>query len=210
MTGLILCFANDQNDKVGRFLNHLSRYNHTHYFGDEFHHFENYIKIGLECVAGIMIDGQLQFPGKLRPGYDYKGKDEYLRKTIPWYKIFAEECNSNIMLPLTGSANTERAQKYFRKAIEKGWIVQKKEGKYEWCAFKTPKRGANDTAWAYFIAKVYEFDYKGGEITTNQLPRKYLEDLFSMPSGTLGAAFARIKASKNMKWQIEIDLFFKE
>ena len=90
MTGLILCFSNDQNEAVGRFLRRLSGYNHTHYFGDEFHHFENYIKIGLNVVAGIMIDGQLQHPGKLRPGYDYKGHDEYLRKTLPWYRISAE------------------------------------------------------------------------------------------------------------------------
>lgn len=90
MTGLILCFSNDQNETVGRFLRRLSGYNHTHYFGDEFHHFENYIKIGLNVVAGIMIDGQLQHPGKLRPGFDYKGHDEYLRKTLPWYRISAE------------------------------------------------------------------------------------------------------------------------
>ncbi len=64
--------------------------NHTHYFGDEFHHFEEYIKFGLNVVAGIMIDGQLQHPGKLRPGYDYKGHDMYLRKTLPWYRVSAE------------------------------------------------------------------------------------------------------------------------
>ena len=91
MTGLILCFANDKNDAVGRFLNRLSGYNHSHYVGDEFHHFENYIKIGLECVAAIMIDGQIQSSGKLRPGYDYKGRDEYLRKTISCYRVSAEK-----------------------------------------------------------------------------------------------------------------------
>ena len=90
MTGLLLCFANDKNDAVGRFLNRLLGYNHSHYFGDKFHHFEDYMKIGLGCVSGIMIDGQIQSPGKLRPGYDYKGHDEYLRKTLPWYKVSAE------------------------------------------------------------------------------------------------------------------------
>lgn len=91
MTGLILCFANDHNDDVGRFLNYLSIHNSTHCFGDKFHHFEDYCKIGLICVAGIMADGQLQPPGKLRPGYDYKSRDEYLRKTIIEYKCIAEE-----------------------------------------------------------------------------------------------------------------------
>lgn len=91
MTGLILCFANDHNDDVGRFLNYLSIHNSTHCFGDKFHHFEDYCKIGLICVTGIMADGQLQPPGKLRPGYDYKSRDEYLRKTIIEYKCIAEE-----------------------------------------------------------------------------------------------------------------------
>jgi len=95
MTGLILCFANDHNDDVGRFLNYLSIHNSTHCFGDKFHHFEDYCKIGLICVAGIMADGQLQPPGKLRPGYDYKSRDEYLRKTIIEYKCIAEEMEKN-------------------------------------------------------------------------------------------------------------------
>ena len=97
MTGLLLCFANDKNDAVGKFLNRLSNYNHSHYFGDKFHHFENYIKIGLNCVAGIMIDGQIQSPGKLRSGYDYKEKDEYLRKTIVLYKFIAEKMEKNLV-----------------------------------------------------------------------------------------------------------------
>lgn len=95
MTGLILCFANDHNDDVGRFLNYLSIHNSTHCFSDKFHHFEDYCKIGLICVAGIMADGQLQPPGKLRPGYDYKSRDEYLRKTIIEYKCIAEEMEKN-------------------------------------------------------------------------------------------------------------------
>lgn len=95
MTGLILCFANDQNDDVGSFLSYLSIHNSSHFFGDEFHHFEDYCKIGLYCVAGIMADGQLLPPGKLRPGYNYKSQDEYLRKTIIAYKFIAEKMEKN-------------------------------------------------------------------------------------------------------------------
>ena len=96
MTGMILCFANDRNDTVGKFLSYLSFHNSSHYFGDEFHHFENYIRIGLEAVAAIMIDSRLQPPGKLRPGYDYKSQDEYLRKEIPWYRISAEKLEERV------------------------------------------------------------------------------------------------------------------
>lgn len=96
MTSLILCYSNIQSVAVGRFLKALSNYNHSHYFGFEWHHFENYIKIGLKCVAVIMRDGLLQPPGKLRPEYDYKGRDTYLRNTIPWYMIFAEEFDKKL------------------------------------------------------------------------------------------------------------------
>ena len=96
MVSYILCFANDHNDAVGRFLQSISFYNNSHVFGDEFHHFENYIKIGLRTVAAIIIDSRLQPPGKLRPGYDYKSKDEYLRKTLPLYREFAEELEKNV------------------------------------------------------------------------------------------------------------------
>ncbi len=116
MTGLILCFSNDQNEVVGRFLNRLSGYNHTHYFGDEFHHFENYIKIGLNVVAGIMIDGQLQHPGKLRPGYDYKGHDEYLRKTLPWYRVSAEMFEKRVE---KSSSKTNEIEKILNEILNK-------------------------------------------------------------------------------------------
>ena len=95
MTGMILCFANDQNNDVGRFLSYLSTHNSSCYFGEEFQHFENYCKKGLIIVADIMAHGQLQPPGKLRPGYDYKTRDEYLRKEIVSYKIIAEDLEKN-------------------------------------------------------------------------------------------------------------------
>lgn len=96
MTGLLLSYANDRKDAVGRFLNYLSIHNSSHFFGDRFHHFEDYIKIGLEGVAAIMIDSRLQPPGKLRPGYDYKTQDEYLRKTIPCYRASAEKLEKRV------------------------------------------------------------------------------------------------------------------
>ena len=93
-----------------------------------------------------MIDGQIQTPGKLRPGYDYKGRDEYLRKTIPWYRISAEKFEKRLKeseegtevkdipedLPLAGVLNTNRAQKYFKLAIKKGWMKLCQDEKYEW------------------------------------------------------------------------------
>ncbi len=116
MTGLILCFANDHNDDVGTFLSYLSIHNSTCYFGDGFHHFEDYCKKGLIFVAEIMTHGQLQPPGKLRPGYDYKSRDEYLRKEIVWYKIFAEDLEKN-RSEAKSETGEEHGEHYYGKNV---------------------------------------------------------------------------------------------
>ena len=116
MTGLILCFANDQNDDVGRFLSYLSIHNSTCYFGDEFQHFENYFNIGLRLVAGIMAHGQLQPPGELRPGYDYKSREEYLRKKIVLYKNITEELEKN-RLEVNKETDEEHGEHYYGRNV---------------------------------------------------------------------------------------------
>ncbi len=116
MVNYILCFANDRNDKVGRFLHSLSLHDD---FGvkidNKIQHFETYIKVGLNTIAGVMIDSGLQPPGKLRPGYDYKTQDKYLRKTIPWYNEYAkklekrvEEADKNKIQVVTDIENVEK------------------------------------------------------------------------------------------------------
>lgn len=116
MTGLALCLANDQNDTIDRFLNRLAGYNHTCYFGGVFHHFENYIERGLEIVAGIMTHGQLLPLGKLRSGYDYKGKDDYLRKKIVRYKYIADKLEINSQ-EITNNVAQQHGEHYRGKNV---------------------------------------------------------------------------------------------
>ncbi|MBE6249409.1 MAG: hypothetical protein E7106_09195 [Prevotella sp.] len=164
MTGLILCFSNDQNEVVGRFLNRLSGYNHTHYFGDEFHHFENYIKIGLNVVAGIMIDGQLQHPGKLRPGYDYKGHDEYLRKTLPWYRVSAEMFEKRVE---KSSSKTNEIEKILNEILNKVEEQTEMIRKLEPCSYSNhqqrssagqSKPGRKQTKFTDYIISKEDYD----------------------------------------------------
>ena len=224
MTGLILCFSNVQNEAVGRFLRRLSGYNHTHYFGDGFHHFENYIKIGLECVAGIMIDGQIQSHGKLRPGYDYKGHDEYLRKTLPWYRIAAEKFEKRLkesekgtnsenipdVLPLTGVLNTNRAHKYFKLAIKKGWMKLCQDEKFEWLGVRQRPSGTpNISELAYFCGKVWEYKPSDCGNCGKSFPDKELEKLFGV--NKLNDKLLNVyKASKVQAWRQPIDDMFDE
>lgn len=224
MTGFILCCAYDQNDAVGRFLCRLSIYNHTHYFGDKFHHFEDYIKIGYECVAAIMIDGQIQTPGKLRPGYDYKGRDEYLRKTIPWYRISAEKFEKRLKeseegtevkdipedLPLAGVLNTNRAQKYFKLAIKKGWMKLCQDEKYEWLGVKQRPCGTpNMTELAYFLGNVYEYKNSVSGNMGNSFPSDDLEKLFGVSKLYNRLAQAH-QAIRIQAWRQPIDDLFLE
>lgn len=83
----ILSLANDQEDSIDRFLYNLSLYNEegvTCYgkyqsFNTYYKQYEQFVVVGLT------------FSSALRPGYNYKEKDEHLRKTILWYKYIAEE-----------------------------------------------------------------------------------------------------------------------
>lgn len=189
MTCLILCFANDQKNVVGRFLKYLSFHNSTHYFGDEFHHFEDYIRIGLESVAAIMIDSRLQ-PGKLRQGYDYESKDKYLRNTIPWYRDSAEklekrvkEANEKTVQPTditdvpSGKNNNGRKRgrgkqlkvipsppkymtlKYVTHANKGLTEKQRKRVHYLYEKWKTPEVKQSDGGWCWLDASVAYTDF---------------------------------------------------
>lgn len=91
MAFAILTFANDQKAAIDRFLIALSVYKNNGLFFCGFtHRFEEYIKIYEAFIFLTMKDGTC-----LRPGYDYKGKDEYLCKNIPWYEYFVREQEKN-------------------------------------------------------------------------------------------------------------------
>lgn len=82
MINAILTFANDQKDAVDRFLVTLSVYKDKGlYFCGYNHCFEFYNEIYEDFIFTTITDGTY-----LRPGYNNKEKDDYLRRNIPWYK----------------------------------------------------------------------------------------------------------------------------
>lgn len=92
---------------------------------------------------------------------------------------------------------TERAQKYFAKAIEAGLMVKNGES-YKW--EYGGERGK--VRLAYFVQKVY--DPNGHE----SIPYKALEELFCV--SRLAVAKYQIYSAKNApKWQGEIDALFE-
>ncbi len=81
MVNTILTLANDENEKVDRFMIDLSVYKDNGLpFKGRIHSFAPYNEEYQKFIVATMIDGSY-----LRPGYDNKSRDEYLRHNIPWY-----------------------------------------------------------------------------------------------------------------------------
>lgn len=121
MVNFILCFADIQKSNVGRFLHRLSFYDDMGcFFLEKQHHFAEYIKVGLNTVAGALIDGQIHSPGLLRPEYDYKGRDEYLRRTIPWYRVLAEELDKKVEVQDNDAQGVPNSPNYQPNSLRRG------------------------------------------------------------------------------------------
>lgn len=87
MANAILTFANDQKDAIDRFLITLSIYRDNGLlFRGKINCFKPYNEVYEAIIFANVFDGS-----NLRPGYDNKRKDEYLRKNMPWYKHLAVE-----------------------------------------------------------------------------------------------------------------------
>ena len=92
MVNGILMWTNDRHDSVDRFLDALYHYNdigvvyrNGNLFEIRNHNFQFYHVVYLVQIVKQIIDAS-----KLRPGYDYRGRDEYLRRKFVWYKADAE------------------------------------------------------------------------------------------------------------------------
>ena len=123
--------------------------------------------------------------------------------------------SAEVKLQLPENVDGSRPQKYFKKALnkEEPWIIQKDGGKYEWVGFKKRAGKPLKVAWAYFCAKVYDYNYKASECQAagHQLPAEELEDIFGMNKGDLRTAYNHINHNdKIMNWMDVIDQFFSE
>ena len=91
MVNAILSFANDKSAYVDRFMIALSVYKDKGLpFCGFIHCFEPYNKIYQKFIFTTVVDGSY-----LRPGFDYKKRDEYLRKNLPWYNNIAKLYETN-------------------------------------------------------------------------------------------------------------------
>lgn len=101
-------------------------------------------------------------------GHKFEGWDSTLYEIcdVPlpdgWFDSFLhndEPDETSDGLPLLGVLNTNRAQKYFQKAIDKGWISLEADGRMKWNQIGSRGGGIQ---LAYFCRRVYDpaFPYK--------------------------------------------------
>ena len=100
---------------------------------------------------------------------------------------------ANALLSLYKEPQPELKQKYFDKAIEKGFM-EKKESGYKWLFGSKASLG-------YYITKIYGFN--------ERIPFKHLEQLFGVKR--LDRAVSQLAdVTKPQKWRAEIDKLIEE
>lgn len=108
-------------------------------------------------------------------------------------------------LPLPAELNTERAQKYFKEAIQKG-LMTIENGTFKWIGLG--KRGG-DTHLAYFCGKVYNYRWNPHGNRGEIFPETSLFELFGVTrlNYKLWQAY---NAKTPQRWRLIIDELFEE
>lgn len=106
------------------------------------------------------------------------------------------------VLILPDELNTQKAQKTFAKAIEKGWMQLKLDGSIVWLGFGNRPSKAQ---LAYLCAKVYGYQYTANRGNIGgRVPYEALERLFNVKR--LDRATQQVfESSKPQLWRKQID-----
>lgn len=135
---------------------------------------------------------------RLKPLCDYLYSTE-IGKAVQ-REIFSkdQEASSEDGVTLPKELNTERARKYFAKAINAGYMRREGNG-YKWLFGNDRGR---KVSLGYFILKVYSPNNKGN------IPEKAVNQLFGIDR--IGSAISQIQcAKKPQKWREDIDILFE-
>lgn len=95
-----------------------------------------------------------------------------------WFDAFVDEEPANERIPLPKTINTERAQTYFQKAVDKGYM-KFNNGQFVWIGVKKKPNGTpNISELAYFLGKVYEYKHSVSGNIGKRFPEDELNSLF--------------------------------
>lgn len=122
-----------------------------------------------------------------------------------WFDGFIDdEPEEENSLKLPKAINTERAQKYFRKAIDKGYMTCK-NGKFSWIG--VGGKGVISQL-AYFCGKVYEYEHSVNCNVGKEFPEIELNALFGVTR--LYSSLTQVhNAKKIQRWRALIDDMFE-
>lgn len=121
-----------------------------------------------------------------------------------WFDGFIDEEPEEERLSLPKAINTERAQKYFRKAIEKEYM-KLEDGKFYWVGVGGAGRKSQ---LAYFLGLVYGYRHSESGNTGIEFPNDILNDLFGETK--LYNLLVQVHvAQKKQKWRPLIDELFE-
>ena len=116
----------------------------------------------------------------------------YIYDALGWE--YSQESSSNTNKE---QALTDRAKKYFAKAVNNG-LMKKSDNGYKWL-----HNSGSKASLGYFLNKVYNPN------STTTIPFKYLESLFNVKR--LDVSLNHVLDAKNpQKWRKDIDVIFKD
>lgn len=105
---------------------------------------------------------------------------------------------------------TARAKQCFEKAVEKRWMTFE-NGKYSWCGVKPKPSGKpNKSELAYFLGKVYGFEYKDGNNCGAKLPADELNKYFGFNKSITDTLLQLYRRNNKQPYRSTIDDFFNE
>lgn len=122
-----------------------------------------------------------------------------------WFDAYIdEEPEEPNSINLPKDLDTPRARKYFQKAIGKDWL-RLEDGKFCWIG--TNDKG-NTSELAYFLGKVYNYQYTISGNAGEDFPEESLNKLFGVRR--LYSSLTQVyNAKKPQRWRSQIDAIFE-
>lgn len=123
-----------------------------------------------------------------------------------WFDVYLdEEPEEADTLKLPKELNTEKARRYFAKAIELQYMETIADGKYRWIG--TDNKGKT-AELAYFLGKVYNYKHTLTGNAGEDFPEESLNKLFGV--SRLYSSLTQVyNAQKPQRWRSQIDAIFE-
>lgn len=121
-----------------------------------------------------------------------------------WFDVFIREEPQPDLLQLPKDLNTERAQKYFTKAIDRGYM-EYENGRFRWIGVC---RTGIKSQLAYFLGRIYGYRHSVSGNTGTEFPADELNALFG-ETKLYDLLVQAHTAQKKQKWRALIDELFE-